>query len=101
MESIRCYAALFLLPPQTTVIEVFPYRYFKPSYFPLYPKLGIQHYYFQSQYRTPEAAGYLDQIPQLRCLQDKPCRSYARNQDIWLSPEEINLMRHMISITEI
>ena len=95
-STVLFHIALFLLPPETKVIEIFPYKYFKPSYFPLYLTLDLHHRYFQSQYRNQHVVSYIGDIPQDTCFADKVCRSFARNQDIYLLPAEINLIRHMM-----
>lgn len=88
-----------MLPPRATVIEIFPYRYFKPSYFPLYSPLQLQHHWFQSTFRTSAAGFFLDGITQQVCMGDKACRSFARNQDIQLSIDEWNLVLHILLST--
>lgn len=81
---------MIFLRPGALVIEIFPYKYFKPSYFPLYTALDLKHVWFQS---TKVSSRYLQGVSLEACMKNKACRSYARHQDIYLEVKEVNLIR--------
>jgi hypothetical protein len=86
------------LPPGAMVIEIFPYKYFKPSYFPLAERFQINHYWFQSKYKS---SWILDYIGLETCMKDSFCRSFSRNQDVELSFDEINAIIHIVTFGKI
>jgi hypothetical protein len=79
--------------PQSSVFEVFPYKYFKPSYFPLVDVIGLRHQWFQSMRAT---SSYLSQISTEACMADQACRSFARTHDIILSEDNLNTIQLFI-----
>lgn len=82
--------AVIFLRPDTLVVEIFPYKYFKPSYFPLYSALDLKHLWFQS---ARVSSRYLQGMSLEACMKNKACRSFARHQDIYLESKEVNLIR--------
>ncbi len=101
MLMMDCFViAMMFLPPSSTVLEIFPYQYFKPSYFQYATALSINHYWFQVQ-PPPSTEGtrrrkkawaewLLTKVTLQHCMEDQRCRSYARKQDITLSEADID-----------
>lgn len=84
------------LPPKSLIIEIFPYKYFKQSYFPLAQAYGHSHLWFQSKYVTSRLLSYVSLEV---CMKDQTCRSYARNQDVRLSWTEVNAIVNTLWVT--
>ncbi len=84
---------LLFMRPSSSVFEVFPYKYFKPSYFPLVEKIQLRHQWFQSMIPT---SNYLTYITTEACMVDQACRSFARTNDIILTEDNLNTIQIFI-----
>jgi len=95
-----------------TIIEVFPYKYYRESYFQLAHQFGLTHRWIQNPEPVPSSAssrkywGYtsssrysvdvqlLQSISQETCMADITCRSFARSRDINMPDSHIQLVLH-------
>ena len=95
-HGFQLTAMILFLPPDSSIIEIFPYKYFKPSYFTLSAQFGLFHYWFQVQPTTAKDKGILQYVRLSTCMQDQRCRSYARNQNIYLEEEDRQQIIHLL-----
>lgn len=91
------------MPPKSLLIEIFPYKYFKSSYFHLARSFGIEHRWFQAATPTSQLmSGALlgmekeGVISLEACMKDQVCRSYARSLDIELTEKDLNAIANVI-----
>ena len=75
------------LPEGAAVIEIFPYKYYKETYFTLSKHFNLTHMYIQSQTVSHQLLTY---VSLENCMSDLSCRSFARIQNIELTFDEIN-----------
>jgi len=70
------------------LFEVYPYKYFKKSYFPLSSQFGVHHRFVQNEDATSLSAQlWLHDMPLHNCMNSFKCRKFARKQDIVLTEE--------------
>lgn len=82
--------ALLFLKPGAVLFEVFPYKYFKPSYLLLSLQYGVHHRWTQSLRPTSFNRLYLKLLSQNMCMKYNKCRSHARGDSIELTDTDIS-----------
>ena len=80
-HGFQC-TALFFMKPGATFLELFPYKYFKPSYAPLAQSLGLRHRWVMNSGTVSASAGLLMSVTQDNCMAYFKCRKFARRQDV-------------------
>lgn len=84
--------ALVFLPEGSVIIEIFPFRYWKPSYVPLAAQFGIHHRWAQNETPTSPSRWLLRVIPQDWCMDINKCRSHARGDSVAMPRDHIDLV---------
>lgn len=85
------YIGLLFLRAGTTVVEWFPYRYFKPTYQLLAHSLNINSYYRTSKAPGSYAMELLRLVPsEEACMKHLRCRGYARSDDVVLTDNDVD-----------
>ena len=84
--------ASLLLPPQAILFEIFPYKYFKPSYLNMVRQLGIHHRWVQNAQPTSNSRMVLRLISQNWCMNSNRCRTHARGDSVQVTDD------HFLSI---
>jgi len=97
--------ALMFLKEGAYIIEVFPYKYYRESYFQLAHQFGVHHRWIQNlepvssstsrKYWTSRYSmdvHLLRSISQEACMADITCRSFARSRDIDMPDSHIHLV---------
>lgn len=97
------------MKPDSHVFEVFPHKYFKPTYFSLSKAMSVHHAWqygsADSVYQEPDllkslsttsARWVLPLISLKQCMQNIKCRSLARQQDLKLRREDIDAIHKII-----
>ena len=90
------------------IIEVFPYKYYRESYFQLAHQFGIHHRWIQNPDPVPSSTYWkkkkywgarysmdvqlLRSISQEACMADITCRSFARSRDIDMPDSHIHVV---------
>jgi hypothetical protein len=75
------------------VVEVFPFRYFKPTYQLLAKALGINSYFLENDAPTSVKNEILRLVPSTEyCMQYLSCRGYARGDNVVLRPSDIGFV---------
>lgn len=75
------------------LFEVYPYKYFKRSYFPLSNQFGIHHRYVQNRDPTSYSAKlWLKDVSLESCMSTFKCRKFARKQDIEMTPSHVQYL---------
>lgn len=77
------------------MIEVFPYNYYRETYFSLCNRFGIHHFWVQNeQADTSSTIGstLLPMISTKRCMDDLKCRSFARGMDVSMSHNHLKVV---------
>lgn len=92
--------ALMFMKPGATLLEVFPFRYWKDSYVALSAQFGIRHRWIQNQSPTSWSRRFLWLVPQSVCMQFNRCRSHARADNIAMPPSHIQFVLQTIRETE-
>lgn len=69
-------------------MEIFPYKYYKESYFPLSQQFNVQHRWTQNNRPTSWSRMILNLISQERCMESLRCRSYARADNVALNENQ-------------
>jgi hypothetical protein len=77
------------MKPRSTIIEIFPYKYFKPTYVNLAPTYGIHHRMIIIDHPTTWEHYALYLIQQETCYSLRRCRSIARKMDLLLTPAQL------------
>ena len=65
---------LMFMQPGAVLLEVFPYKYFKPSYIPLAESFGLRHRWVQNDEPTSPSRQWLRFVPQSVCMRINKCR---------------------------
>ena len=84
--------ALMFMKPGATLLEVFPFRYWKDSYVALCAQFGIRHRWIQNQSPTSWSRNFLWLMPQSVCMQFNRCRSHARADNIAMPPSHVQFV---------
>lgn len=75
------------------IVEVFPYNYFRKTYFPLSTQFGVHHFWTQNPHPSAAAAGaVLRMVSQEDCMDNLFCRSYARSVDLSMPAAHVDLV---------
>lgn len=85
--------------PQTKIIELLPDKYFKPTYFTLTNYFQLEHYWLQVS--TTQHTHLTSHISLKSCMKTLKCRSYTRNQDLLLNPNDLNSLANLIQSFEL
>lgn len=83
---------IIFMRPGSVIFEVFPYKYFKPSYSRLSPQFGVKHQWVQNQNSQSWSRYYLRFISQDTCMKNKRCRSHARGDNVTLNDNDMKLV---------
>ena len=87
------------MKPNATLFEIFPFRYFKKTYFHLTHQYGIQHEWVQNEYPTLLSRQILRTLTQKQCMKNRSCRSFARGDDVSVNNRHIQqIVRAMMHI---
>ena len=84
--------ALVFLREGSVIIEVYPYKYWKPSYLPLAAQFGVHHRWTQNHNPTSPSRLSLRLISQEWCMSINKCRSHARGDSVTMPPDHIDLV---------
>ena len=80
----------------SVLFEVYPYKYYKRSYFPLTNQFDVHHVFVQNVDPTSLSAQvWLHNVPLEECMKTFQCRKFARKQDIDMFP------MHMAELLEV
>lgn len=77
------------MKPGAAIFEVFPYKYFKPSYMKLAATYGLHHRWTQNTEPTSWNRVSLSLISQESCMKSRRCRSYARGDTVSMNQDHI------------
>ncbi|CAM9698936.1 unnamed protein product [Scytosiphon promiscuus] len=80
---------LLFLPPGATVLEVFPYKYWKEGYAPLAKEWGVRHEHIMSRPVSWEKRLALFFVPLERCMKSIHCRKWSRGADVRLEEHHL------------
>lgn len=80
---------LLFMKKGSTILEIFPYKYFKPSYVDLAPTYGVHHRMIKIDHPTTWEHYALYFISRETCFKIRKCRSFARKMDLQLTEEHI------------
>ncbi|CAM9421790.1 unnamed protein product [Ectocarpus fasciculatus] len=80
---------LLFLPPGATILEVFPYKYWKEGYAPLAKEWGVRHEHIMSRPVSWEKRLALFFVPLERCMKSIHCRKWSRNADVRLEEHHL------------
>ncbi|CAM9501840.1 unnamed protein product [Ectocarpus sp. 6 AP-2014] len=80
---------LLFLPPGATILEVFPYKYWKEGYAPLAKEWGVRHEHIMSRPVSWEKQLALFFVPLERCMKSIHCRKWSRNADVRLEEHHL------------
>ena len=81
--------ALLFLKPGAVLIEIFPYKYFKPSYLKLSGTYGVHHRWRQNASPTSLTHAALRLVPQATCMRHRRCRSHARGDSVVMTDDDV------------
>jgi hypothetical protein len=81
--------ALLFMKRGAVLIEVFPYKYFKPSYIRLSATYGIHHRWIQNSQPTSVSRQGLRLISIEACMKRRKCRSHARGDSVQVTPLDL------------
>jgi len=84
--------ALMFLRPGATLVEIFPFKYWKNSYVDLAAKFGVVHAWAQNQAPTSMSRFILHLVPQSWCMSSNRCRTLARGDDVLMPPDHLQLV---------
>jgi hypothetical protein len=85
-HGFQCSALIFM-KPGSVLLEVFPFRYYKPSYLNLCAQFGIHHRFIQNRAPTSLNRQVLRLVSEETCMKYNKCRSHARGDFISM-PED-------------
>jgi hypothetical protein len=71
------------------LVEIFPYKYFKPSYLKLAATYGIHHRWRQNLQPTSFNRQALRMVSQLTCMGIRRCRSHARGDSVVMTSDDV------------
>ncbi|CAM9688051.1 unnamed protein product [Ectocarpus sp. 4 AP-2014] len=80
---------LLFLPPGATILEVFPYKYWKEGYAPLAKEWGVRHEHIMSRPVSWEKRLALFFVPLERCMKSIHCRKWSRSADVRLEEHHL------------
>ncbi|CAM9832843.1 unnamed protein product [Ectocarpus sp. 12 AP-2014] len=80
---------LLFLPPGSTILEVFPYKYWKEGYAPLAKEWGVRHEHIMSRPVSWEKRLALFFVPLERCMKSIHCRKWSRTADVRLEEHHL------------
>ncbi|CAM9729084.1 unnamed protein product [Ascophyllum nodosum] len=80
---------LLFLPPGATILEVFPYKYWKDGYAPLAQEWGVRHEYIMSRPVSWVKRLGLFFVPLDRCMKSISCRKWSRGADVLLEKHHL------------
>lgn len=83
---------LLFLKPEATLFEVFPFRYFKPTYRDICHQYGLNHQYIQNTAPTSLSRQVLRMVGEAQCMSNKKCRSFARGDDVHMTENHIQVV---------
>lgn len=79
-----------LVRRQSAVIEIFPYRYYKPTYVTLAAVLQLRHLSVMNEEPTSWSKQILRVIPSVEtCMKYLRCRGFARSDDVHITHADI------------
>ena len=78
--------AVIFMKPGSVLLEVFPYKYYKESYFAVAYQFAVHHLWTQNIQPTSLSAQVLRGVSQGTCMADVQCRSFARSMNVELPP---------------
>ena len=88
--------------PGATVVEWFPYKYFKPTYQLLATPLGIHSYYRSNKVPSSYSSEILRLVPSAEaCMKHLRCRGYARSDDVVITEADIEYIIKRIIFSSI
>ena len=77
------------MPEFSTLFEIFPYKYFKPSYLNICKTYNIKHKWTQNNKPASFSRQVLRAIDQKSCMDNLNCRTYARGDDVFISNSDV------------
>lgn len=77
------------MKPGALLFEIFPYKYFKPSYIPLCQTFQVHHRFLTVDAPVSWNRQYLRVISTKDCMKDIHCRSHARGDFVSLTDAQI------------
>ena len=92
--------AVMFMPRGSVIIEIFPYKYFKPSYVPLASVFGVHHHWTQNTAPTSASRFWLRLVSQAVCMGINRCRSLARGDNVAMPLEHIDFVALVLSAKE-
>ena len=85
----------------SVLFEVYPYKYYKRSYFPLTAQFDVHHVFVQNVDPTSLSAQmWLQNVPLEECMKTFQCRKFARKQDIDMTPSHMAELLHVVHQVE-
>ena len=72
------------------IVEIFNFRYFKPTYILLAGEMRVSHNWFQDEVPTSMSRMILSLISQDMCMSSGWCRDFARKDDVILTNKMFN-----------
>ena len=94
-HGFQCTSLLFM-KEDALLFEIFPYKYFRTTYLDLSSTFGIQHKWIQIQQPSSISRNILRFVSQDMCMNSGYCRHFARKDNIYLTPNEINAIINTI-----
>jgi hypothetical protein len=76
--------AVMFMKPGSILLEVFPYKYYKESYFAVSYQFAVHHLWTQNIQPTSPSAQVLRGVTQGQCMASVGCRSFARSMNVEL-----------------
>ena len=92
--------AVLLLPPGATVIEIYPYKYYKSSYVDLTKQLRINHIWSQNTKPTTTSREMLRLVSQEWCMSINRCRTHARGDNVLVTEAQMKLIYNTLKSVE-
>ena len=94
------YVAVLFMPEGSLLYEVFPYRYHKPTYENLCKSYGIRYQGARSEQPVSVSRQILRPMSDSRCMSSLKCRSYARGDDVDMTPHLKDIFQAMKDIEQ-